>query len=183
MALRALILRNKLDIKKRELEALRAKDSEIQRRETELGQAIEEMTDETSEEDRKTVEDEVEDFESEKKEHEQKKNDLEDEIRKIEEDIQKEEKSQERAAGNNAERTGGENIPMSTRSNFFGVGLQERNAMFAQEEVKGFIERMRTCIKEKRAITNVGLLIPEVFLPLIKQKVEEASKLDRKSVV
>ena len=49
MALRALILRNKLDIKKRELEALRAKDSEIQRRETELGQAIEEMTDETSE--------------------------------------------------------------------------------------------------------------------------------------
>lgn len=177
MALRALILRNKLDIKKRELEALRAKDSEIQRRETELGQAIEEMTDETSEEDRKTVEDEVEDFESEKKEHEQKKNDLEDEIRKIEEDIQKEEKSQERAAGNNAERTGGEDITMNTRSNFFGVGLQERNAMFAQEEVKEFIERMRTCIKEKRAITNVGLLIPEVFLPLIKQKTEETSKL------
>ena len=54
MALRALILRNKLDINKRELEALRAKDSEIQSRETELGQAIEEMTDETSEEDRKT---------------------------------------------------------------------------------------------------------------------------------
>lgn len=177
MALRALILRNKLDIKKKELEALRAKDPEIQRRETELEQAVKEMTDETPEEDRKTAEAEVESFESEKKEHEQKKTDLEDEIQKIEADIQKEEKNQERAAGNNAERTGGENMPMSTRSNFFGVGLQERNAMFAREEVKQFVERMRTCIKEKRAITNVGLLIPEVFLPLLKQKAEETSKL------
>ena len=45
MALRALIMRNKLDIKKKELEELRAKDGEFQKREKELEQAISEMTD------------------------------------------------------------------------------------------------------------------------------------------
>lgn len=177
MALRALIMRNKLDIKKKELEALRAKDSGFQKREAELEQAIGEITDETPEDDRKTVEGEVETFETEKKDHEQKKTDLEDEIRKIEDDIKKEEENQERAAGTHKERTGGENTAMTTRGNFFGVNTQERNAMFAREDVKGFIERMRECIKEKRAITNVGLIIPEVFLSLIKQKTEETSKL------
>lgn len=177
MALRALIMRNKLDIKKKELEALRAKDSDFQKREAELEQAIGEITDETPEDDRKTVEGEVETFETEKKDHEQKKTDLEDEIRQIEDDIKKEEENQEKAAGTHKERTGGENTAMTTRGNFFGANLQERNAMFAREDVKEFIGRMRECIKEKRAITNVGLLIPEVFLPLIKQKAEEASKL------
>ena len=177
MALRALIMRNKLDIKKKELEALRAKDSGFQKREKELEQAIGEMTSETSEDDRKTVESEVEVFETEKKDHEQKKTDLEDEIRKIEDDIKKEEEAQKRAAETFEERTGGENTNMTTRGNFFGLNVQERNAMFAREEVKEFVERMRECIKEKRAITNAGLVIPEVFLPLIKQKAEETSKL------
>lgn len=177
MALRALIMRNKLDIKKKELEVLRAKDSEFQKREEEIEQAIGEITDETPEDDRKTVEDEVETFETEKKDHEQKKTDLEGEIRKIEDDIKKEEEAQKRAAGTHEERTGGENATMTTRGNFFGVDAQERSVMFAREDVKEFIGRMRECIKEKRAITNVGLVIPEVFLPLIKQKAEETSKL------
>lgn len=177
MALRALIMRNKLDIKKKELEELRAKDGEFQKREKELEQAISEMTDETPEDDRKMVEDEVETFETEKKDHEQKKTDLEDEIRKIEDDIKKEERDRERAAGTHEEGMEGEKAIMAKRSDFFGLNLQERNAMFAREEVKGFIERMRECIREKRAITNVGLVIPEIFLPLIKQKAEETSKL------
>ena len=39
------------------------------------------------------------------------------------------------------------------------------------------ISNVRTCIKEHRAIENVGLTIPQVMLPLIRQTVEENSKL------
>ena len=36
---------------------------------------------------------------------------------------------------------------------------------------------MRTCIKEKRAIAGEGLLIPQNFIPMIKQVIEKTSKL------
>ena len=49
--------------------------------------------------------------------------------------------------------------------------------MFEREDVKGFITNMRTCIKEKRALTNVGLTIPTVWMPMIRQVAEETSKL------
>ena len=43
--------------------------------------------------------------------------------------------------------------------------------------VKAFIGEVRTCIKEKRALSNVGLTIPEVMLDLLKEKATETSKL------
>lgn len=60
---------------------------------------------------------------------------------------------------------------------FFGLGIQERDAMMAREDVKEFLSRARECIKEKRALTNVGLTIPDVMLPMIRQVTEETSKL------
>ena len=56
MALKALLLRSKLDAKKKELETLREKDADFEKREAELETAIGEMTEETSEEDRQEVE-------------------------------------------------------------------------------------------------------------------------------
>ena len=56
MALKVLLLRNKLDASKKKLEELRTKDADFETREAELEAAINEMTEETSEEDRKVVE-------------------------------------------------------------------------------------------------------------------------------
>ena len=70
MALKVLLLRNKLDIKKKSLQELRDKDPDFEKREKELEDAINEMTEETSEEDRKVVEQQAEDFQKEKDEHE-----------------------------------------------------------------------------------------------------------------
>ena len=55
--------------------------------------------------------------------------------------------------------------------------MQERDRFFADENVKEFILQVRTCIKEKRALTNVGLTIPDTVFPLIEQRVASSSKL------
>ena len=73
MALKALLLRSKLDAKNKELEALRAKDADFATREAELEAAVNEMTEETPAEDREAVEAEVEAFQQEKDEHEKAK--------------------------------------------------------------------------------------------------------------
>ena len=54
---------------------------------------------------------------------------------------------------------------------------QERDEFFAREEVKGYLSEIRTCIKEKRALSNVGLTIPEVMLGIIRENIMEYSKL------
>ena len=53
----------------------------------------------------------------------------------------------------------------------------QRVEMFEREDVKKFNEQIRTCITEKRALPNVGVLIPEVYLGLIRENIERYSKL------
>jgi HK97 family phage major capsid protein len=43
--------------------------------------------------------------------------------------------------------------------------------------VKNYLGEVRSAIKEKRAITNVGLTIPEVMLGLLRENITEYSKL------
>lgn len=59
------------------------------------------------------------------------------------------------------------------------MSIEERGAIFAREEVKGWIGNIRTMMKEKRAVQGADLLIPEVFLGLLRQNVEVYSKLYR----
>lgn len=182
MALKTLILRNKLDIKKKSLQELRDKDPDFEKREKELEDAINEMDEETSEEDRKTVEQQAEEFQKDKDKHEEDKKNLETEIEGIEEEIREEEERQPKPEEGRSGK-GGEGRTMETRGkapgSFFGLGMQERDAMMARNDVKEFITRIRECIKEKRALTNVGLTIPDIMLPMIRQVATETSKLIR----
>lgn len=180
MALKALILRKKIDAGRKALAELRDKDDSFATRETELETAIGEA--ETDEE-KEVVEAEVEKFEAEKKDHGEKTVKLEAEIERLEAELKEEEKRtaglesrmKEQQADNKTER---EDVPvMSKRTKFYGLTIQERDAFFAREEMKNFVSTVRTAIKEKRGITNVGLVIPEVMLELLKTKVEETSKL------
>lgn len=184
MALKTLILRNKLDIKKKTLQELRDKDPDFEKREKELEDAINEMDEETSEEDRKTVEQQAEEFQKDKDKHEEDKKNLETEIEGIEEEIRKEEEKQPKPEPEEGRSRKGEGERMmETRGkvpgSFFGMSMQERDAMMARNDVKEFITRIRQCIKEKRALTNVGLTIPDIMLPMIRQVATETSKLIR----
>ena len=173
MALKALMLRKKLNDAQKALNALRDKDAEFQTREADLEKSIEEAQ---TEEERSAVDEAIEGFEAEKAEHEEAKGKLERQIEELEGDLAAEEAAQESDPAPEEER---EVKPvMTVRSKMFEtMDLQTRTAMFEQEDVKGWLGEIRTCIKEKRKLTNVGLTIPEVFLGVLREKIEDYSKL------
>lgn len=179
MALKTLLLRSKLDKLKKSLEELRGKDADFEKREKEFEEAIDELNDEASEEDQKEIEDQISAFQGEKDGHEKEKSDLEEEISKIEGEIAAEEEKRSKQIEKpekKAEKREGVKV-VENRTKFYGMSVQERDAFFAREDVKDFLGVVRTCIKEKRAIANAGLIIPEVMLELLKQRTEETSKL------
>ena len=186
--LKVLLLRKKLDAAKKALEALRAKDAEFTKREEELTAAIEEaaaLEGEGAEEAQKTVEEEADKFDAEKTEHENAKKSLSDEIAEMENDLAEAEKEQDTTPAEDPqpqpETEERKVIVMPTlRNKFFGnMSAEERSRVFAQDDVKNYLANVRSCIKEKRALNNAGLLIPEVFIGLIKENVMRYSKLLR----
>lgn len=174
MALRVLMLKKDLDNKRKAFDELTKKDAEFEARKATLEQAIDEVQ---TEEERNAVSDEIDKYESEMAEHQQAKTDLDEEIRGLEAELDALEKEDEPAKEEEVkseERK--ETKPMNTRK-FYGMSAQERDMFFEREEVKNFLGEVRTCIKEKRALSNVGLTIPEVALGLIRENIEEYSKL------
>ena len=84
MALKTIMLRRSIDLKKQQLEELRAKDKDFETREKELETAIGEAEDEEAQ---KGVSEEVEKFDTEKKAHEDAVNTLNAEIEGLEKDL------------------------------------------------------------------------------------------------
>ena len=178
--LKVLLLRKKIDAANKALEALRAKDADFAKREAELEQAINEAAEaegEDAAEAQKAVEEEVEKFDQEKEEHEAAKKSLEDELTELEAGLEAEEAAQDTSEEPKPQPQVEERKEerMITRNKFFrGVDV---DAMFQRDDVKAYLSEIRSCIKNKRELTNVGLTIPEVFVGLIKENVENYSKL------
>lgn len=180
MALKVLMLRKKKENLNKQLTSLRSKDADFEKREKELETAINELNDESTQEEQDTVNAEVEKLENEKADHQKSVDDLEKQIKDVEDEIKAEEdkqpKPEDKEPENKDEQRGG-NKGMKTRTKFFGMTMQERDAFIAREDVKTFLGQVRTCIKEKRALTNAGLIIPEVMLDLLEQQIAKTSKL------
>ena len=172
MALKVLMLKKDLDNKRKAFAELEKRDAEFEARKAELESAIEEVE---TEEQRDAVAEEIEKFESEQTEHESAKADLDAEIRGLEAELEAIEQDEAKPEPVKDEKRKETKI-METRK-FFNMNSQERDMFFAREDVKGFLGEVRTCIKEKRALTNVGLTIPEVMLGLIRENIMEYSKL------
>lgn len=185
MALKALLLRKQLDDAKKRLDALRAKDNEFQSRETELEKAIAEMPEDADKETRSAVEESVTQFEQDKDAHENAKADLNREIEGLEAELEAEEETPaadpvpaQEPVEDKRKDDKNMSIP-ETRARMFGATAQEREMFFAREDVKNYLAEVRKCIKEKRALTNVGLTIPEVFLGVLRENITNYSKLYR----
>lgn len=175
MALRAIMLKAKIDKKREELKKLKEKDAEFATRETELETAIGEAQ---TEEEQQVVSGQVETFETEKKEHDEKKENLEKEIEDLENDLKKEEQQPEEPV--RARGPKGEKRTMENRRKFFGMNAQERTAFFANENVKNFLQRVRELGFEKRAVKGADLTIPTEVLDLIRENIMDYSKLVRR---
>lgn len=176
MALRVLMTKKKLDQKKNELEEIRNKKADFLVRESELEKAIEEAL---TDEEKSVVEDEINKYEAEKAENDEKEKSLETEVNNLEEELKGLEAIQEAPVAEpepEQPKERGVKVNMETRK-FFNLSAQERDNLFAREDVKNYLGEVRACIKEKRALTNVGLTIPEVFMGFIRENLLDYSKL------
>ena len=180
MALRVLMLRKNLNDSKKEMEALAPRFDELRTREAEIEASIEEaMTDE----ERSAVEAAIDEFEGDKKALEEQKALLERKIEELEGEIAQEEEAQEVSEPEPAQVTAEPEERevkrgMVTRDKIFSrMTTQERDAFVSREDVKAYLDEVRSCIREKRAITNVGLTIPEVILGVLRENIMEYSKL------
>lgn len=173
MALKALMLRKALDDKRKELKTLYEKDADFQRRESELEKAILETE---TEEEKTTVSLEIEKYDQEKSNHEIAKNDLEREIGEIEDDLAKIEKQQE-VPNRKLDERKDEKYMDTRKTKFYGMTYAERDAFFARGEVKEFVSRARSIYAEKRDVGGSDLLIPDVVLDLIRENIDQYSKL------
>ena len=187
MALKAIMLRSKIDKKRSELNALLEKDADFEAREAELEQAIEEAQ---TEEEQQTVSEQVEAFETEKTEHEESKARLNEEIMGLEDElsateaeppIDRTESSVKKPI--RKERKGVEMItrdirklPMSVRA-FDSLPMETRENIVEREDVKAFLSKIRSMKGSTRAITGGDLEIPVVFLELISENMYRYSKL------
>ena len=187
MALKAIMLRSKIDKKRSELNALLEKDADFEAREAELEQAIEEAQ---TEEEQQTVSEQVEAFETEKTEHEESKARLNEEIAGLENELAATEAEPpiDRTASSakkpiRKERKGVEMItrdirklPMSVRA-FDSLPMETRESIVEREDVKAFLSKIRSMKGSTRAITGGDLEIPVVFLELISENMYRYSKL------
>ena len=183
MALKAIMLRSKIDKKRSELNALLEKDADFEAREAELEQAIEEAQ---TEEEQQVVSEQVDTFEQEKADHEESKTNLTNEINGLEEElaeVEKEppvnrgiEKKERKRTNMTKVEMNIRTLPMNRRA-FDSLPIETRESIVAREDVKEFLTRMREMKGKTRAISGAELEIPIVFLDLISENMYRYSKL------
>ena len=179
MALRALMKRKELDQLNKQLDELREKSNGFEKRESEIETMINEA--ETDEE-RSAVEEEITDFEKERDSVADEISGLEERVAGIEKELEELEAAQEPEPEERTEEPKknerGVEI-MSKRNIFADMSIETRAAMFAREDVGQFMATVRKAMVEKRAIDGAGLLIPPVFLDLLRENVINYAKLPK----
>ena len=175
MALRSLMLGKKLRDANKSLEEARAKLTEIETREAELEKAIEEA--ETDEE-KAAVEEAVEAFPAEKEAAEEAVKNLEAEVDKLERELAEIENTQAETTDEPEKREAvAPQKEIRIMKRWKEMGYEERDAFVRQDEVQKFLGEVRSAIAEKRAISNAGYLVPQVMLGLLRENIEDYSKL------
>ena len=176
MALKALMLRKRIDLKSKERDALRASLQDLKTREAELTIAIEEVSDETEQ---AAVQESVDTLIEEKEKLLSSVEELDKVIKDLEDQLAAEEAAQETEPA--PEQTNNERSyqHMITRDSFRGAVRQRLTSLVTREDVKAYLSNVRTARMQQRAITNVGLTVPEVLLGLLRENLENYSKLYR----
>lgn len=196
--LRALMLRKKINDAKKDIEALRAKESDfetraadLQKRTDEAAQAIDEAN---TDEEKQVVEDTVTAIENdqaaldtEKAENDQKIADLEGEVSEMEAELAQVEDEQRAkpvpAAEPQVITPSGVTITERNLNKMFktrsirNMSIEQRAALVAREDVQKTLAEVRTLIKEKRSVTGQNLTIGETILGLVRENIIDYSKL------
>lgn len=181
MALKTIMLRRSIDLKKAQLEELREKDADFLTREAELEAAIAEAG---TEDEQAAVGAAVDQYDANKKAHEEAKSVLSQEIAGLENDLVEEEKSNPVNTNNIAERSKPtmtndidiRALPRNKRA-FDALPMEMRSFILAQDETKNFLAQLRSMKGQQRGVTGAELTIPTVVLDLISENMYRYSKL------
>lgn len=181
MAIKAIMLRKKIENYKTQLEMLRSESPDFEKREAELEAAIEEAS---TPEEEAAVEEEVENFETEKKEFEEKENELETAIADAEAELEELERSAKVPA---PAKEKGEIRTMKLDINiralpknirvFDAIPEAQKTEIVERDDVKVFLAELRNYGQQKRSVTGAELTIPVVLLDLISENMFRYSKL------
>ena len=185
MALKALMIRKKIELKRKERAELDEKRKALAKREEELVISVEEVS---NEEEQQAVETAVEELTEEKEKLEESIDAIDEVIAELEQQLDETEAEQatEPDAADPAPVDERSKKRMKTRESHVLANIRaygemtgaERAAFAAREDVRAFLGTVRAVMGgQKRAITNVGLTIPEIMLGLLRQNVLEYSHL------
>lgn len=184
MALKTIMLRRSIDLKKAQLEELREKDADFLTREAELEAAIAEAG---TEDEQAAVGAAVDQYDADKKAHEDAKSVLTGEIEGLEAELtaaeaaapmrskmehQKRERNESHMETNISIRS----LPMSQRA-FDALPMEQRSTIIGREDVREFFAQLRSMKGQQRGVSGAELAIPVVFLDLISENMYRYSKL------
>ena len=188
MALKAIMIAKKLEMKRAAFDELVAKDAEFETRSAEIEKAIGEAK---TEDEQKAVEEALEKYTEEETAHNEEKEKLSAEIKGLEKDLEDAEKDQPEPKGDPEPKKKDErndftmntinirSLPMNVRA-FDALPKEQRDAIVAQPDVQTFFAELRNASRSKRDVTGGELTIPVVFLDLIAENVYRYSKLMRR---
>ena len=177
MALRSLMKGKELRLAQKKLEEARAKMQELETRSEELANDIEAA--ETNEE-LDAVEEASEALDAEKAEAEKAVSDLEAEVDKLERELAEIEEKQpetEAPAEEKREAVAPQKETRTMMKRWKEMNYEERSAFVQRDEMQAFLGEIRSAIAEKRTISNAGYLVPRVLIGLLKESIEDYSKL------
>ena len=186
MALKAIMLKRTIDKKTEELNQLRAKNEEFEKREKELEAAIAEADTDEAEQ---ALNEEIEKFESDKRVHEAQVNEVESDLNRAKAELEQlereapvpeppQKKRTERSLPMNFEKLKIDVRALPKNMKIFdAIDSNERSAIMQREDVKDFMEKFKDAMRNKRDITGGELTIPVIFLDLIAQNLYRYSKL------
>ena len=188
MALKAIMIAKKLEMKRAAFDELVAKDAEFENRSAEIEKAIGEAK---TEDEQKAVEEALEKYTEEEAAHNEEKEKLSAEIKGLEKDLEDAEKDQPEPKGDPEPKKKDErndftmntinirSLPMNVRA-FDALPKEQRDAIVAQPDVQTFFAELRNASRSKRDVTGGELTIPVVFLDLIAENMYRYSKLMRR---
>ena len=179
--LKQLMLRKKINSARAALEEFLKADN-FQQRSADLEAAIAEA--ETDEE-IAAVEDEIKQLEDEQTTFDEKKSSLEEEVRKLESELKEIEENQPKAGEgtegrskeNKGQIRGGQETMLTRYKAFKGMQRAQVEELIKRDDVQEFLTRARTAISEKRSVSGAELLIPTVMLDILRDSINNYSKL------
>ena len=180
MAIRALMLRKKLEEMQARMAQLAQKTEELNAREAELTSALGEAD---NDEQMRALEEMVDTFTAEQRTHQEAVDALQREIDTAQEELRGLESKQPAPKPKTPpvadERKDDAHMNKRQLRAFGSMNVEQRAAFIKREDVQDFLTQFRTKFKssQTRTVTGGDLLIPEVVLDLIRQNIEDYSKL------